>query len=101
MTRRDIVKKLIRLGLSKQQSLSSVDTFFESIISALQTKKKVSILGLGNWEWRERPKRVSRHPKTGKRIHLHRREVLFFSPAPLLKKKLRGDSHSEGKLTES
>ena len=89
MTRKDLVKSLLRIGLTKRQAQQAVDSFFSSIAAALQEGKKVSIVGLGSWEWRKRRARIARNPKSGKRIALASREVLFFKPAPLLRQKLK------------
>lgn len=89
MTRKDLIKSLLRIGLTKRQSQQAVDSFFNSIVAALQEGKKVSIVGLGSWEWRKRRARIARNPKSGGRLALASREVLFFKPAPLLRQKLK------------
>jgi len=89
VTRKDLIKSLLRIGLTKRQARQAVDSFFASIAAALQEGKKVSIVGLGSWEWRKRRARIARNPKSGKRIALASREVLFFKPAPLLRQKLK------------
>lgn len=91
MTRKDLIQRLIRLGLTKQQSLLAVDAFFNTLTDGLREGKNVSILGFGTWEWRERRGRISRHPKSGKKIPVNRRRILFFKPAQILKKKLKVD----------
>jgi len=90
VTRKDLIKSLLRIGLTKRQAQGTVDSFFGSIAAALQEGKKVSIVGLGSWEWRKRRARIARNPKSGKRVALASREVLFFKPAPLLRQKLKG-----------
>lgn len=89
MTRKDLLKSLTRLGLTDRQAGLAVDTFFNSIVTALLEEKKVSIVGLGTWEWRPRRARLARNPKTGKRVPLPARKVLFFKPGPLFKKRLK------------
>lgn len=90
MTRQDLLKNLARLGLTKKQAARSVDTFFNSITTALREGKKVSIVGFGTWEWRNRMSRLARNPKTGKVVSLGSRKSLFFKPSQVLKKKLKG-----------
>ncbi|HJT25526.1 MAG TPA: HU family DNA-binding protein [bacterium] len=90
MTRKDLVKSLLKIGLTKRQSQLAVDSFFGSISGALRAGKKVSIVGLGSWEWRKRRARIARNPKSGKRIALASREIVFFKPAPLLRQKIKG-----------
>lgn len=90
MTRKSLLKELLRLGLTKRQSHLAIDSFFGAITAALQEGKKVSIVGLGSWEWRKRRARLAQNPKTGKKIAVASREVLFFKSAPRLRHKLKG-----------
>ena len=89
MNREDLIKSLTQLGLTKKQALQTVDVFFNTITSALREEKKVSIVGLGTWEWKTRIPRLARNPKTGKVVALGSRKVLLFKPSRLLKQKLK------------
>jgi integration host factor subunit alpha len=89
MTRRDIVKNLCKLGLTKNQANAAVDTFFGKIVEALKEQKEVSIVGFGSWEWRQRHSRMARNPKTGKAVALGSRKALIFKPSQRLKNKLK------------
>jgi nucleoid DNA-binding protein len=89
VTRKDLIKSLLKIGLTKRQAQWALDSFFGSISAALRDGKKVSIVGLGSWEWRKRRARIARHPKSGQRMALASREVLFFKPAPRLRQKLK------------
>jgi len=90
MTRREIVKSLNQMGLTKNQANAAVDAFFGSIISALKEDKKVFLSGFGSWEWRQRRSRMARNPKTGKAVALGARKALVFKPSQVLKNKLKG-----------
>ncbi|HXL73378.1 MAG TPA: HU family DNA-binding protein [bacterium] len=90
MTRRKIVQNLNKIGLTKNQADAAVDTFFNKIIEALKEQKKVSIVGFGTWEWRDRKSRMARNPKTGKAVALGTRKALVFKPSQMLKNKLKG-----------
>lgn len=96
MTRKDLVKSLLRLGLTQRQSQQAVDAFFGSITSALREGKKVSIVGWGAWEWRPRPARKARNPKTGREVSLGVRKSLTFKPSPGLKQKLKKRAGKQG-----
>ena len=89
MTRDDLVKSLTKLGITRSRSIQAVDTFFDSICSALREGKKVSIVGFGTWEWRQRRSRIARNPKTGKSLSLGSRKSLVFKPSRLIKKRLK------------
>ena len=90
MTRKEIMKSLNKLGLTKNQANAAVDTFFESIVRGLKDQKTVSIVGFGSWEWRQRQSRMARNPKTGKAVALGARKALVFKPSQRLKNKLKG-----------
>jgi nucleoid DNA-binding protein len=88
MTRKDLLRSLTGIGLTRAQAEDSLGAFFRVILSALRAGGKVSIVGLGSWEWRKRRARWARNPKTGERLPLPPRKVLLFKPSPLFKKKL-------------
>ncbi|HUO57009.1 MAG TPA: HU family DNA-binding protein [bacterium] len=89
MTRQDLIESLTQLGLTQKQAFQSVEVFFNTIVSALREEKKVSIVGLGTWEWKKRIPRLARNPKTGKVVALGSRKVLVFKPSRLIKNKLK------------
>jgi nucleoid DNA-binding protein len=88
LTRREILKKLIALGLTENHGKKAIDGFFNSIVHALEAGKKVSIVGFGSWEWKQAKPRKARNPKTGRSVYLASRKVLVFKPSQLLKDKL-------------
>ncbi len=90
MTRQDLVRKLNKIGLTKNQANAAVDTFFDKIVEGLKEQKTVSIVGFGSWEWRDRKSRMARNPKTGKTVALGARKALVFKPSQMLKNKLKG-----------
>lgn len=81
--------RLARIGLSGSRAEAALDAFFGSILGALRDGRKVSIVGLGTWEWRTRGPRLARNPKTGRAVALGSRKVLFFRPSPRFKQYLR------------
>jgi nucleoid DNA-binding protein len=90
LTREDLIKNVMKLGLTKNQAAQSVDTFFSAIVSALKKEQTVSIVGFGSWEWKKRIARLARNPKTGKVVSLGARRALLFKPSGKIKKKLKG-----------
>jgi nucleoid DNA-binding protein len=90
LTRKDIIKSLSKLGLTKNQADAAVDAFFASIVKGLKEQKVVSIVGFGSWEWRQRQSRMARNPKTGKAVALGAWKALVFKPSQRLKNKLKG-----------
>jgi nucleoid DNA-binding protein len=88
LKRDEFVKQLMALGLKKNQAQLALESFISCILDGLKAGKKITIVGLGTWEWKTRSSRKTRNPKTGKTFHLKSRKVLVFSPTPTLKKKL-------------
>jgi nucleoid DNA-binding protein len=88
LTRREILKKLIALGLTENHAKKAIEGFFNSMLHALEAGKKVSITGFGTWEWKQTKPRKARNPKTGRSVYLASRKVLVFKPSPILKDKL-------------
>jgi len=88
LTRKDLLKTLVQLGLTRDLAKKTLHIFFNSITTALREEKKVSIVGLGSWEWRTRQARRARNPKTGEELRLETRKVLVFKPSELLRRKL-------------
>jgi DNA-binding protein HU-beta len=86
--RDNFLKTLMALGLKKNQAQLAMESFFSTILDGLKAGKKVTIVGLGTWQWKTRVSRETRNPKTGKVIHLQSHKVLSFTPTPAFKKKL-------------
>ncbi len=87
-TRQDLAQAVVRLGITEPRALQAVDVFFDAILRALQEGQKVTLTNFGTWEWRDRPARNARNPKTGATVALKARRVLVFHPSRQLKKKL-------------
>jgi len=94
LKRDHLLKSLMELGLKKNQAQLALESFFSTILEGLKAEKKVTIVGLGSWQWKTRLSRTTRNPKSGKVIHLKTHKVLAFTPAPALKNKLKPSNAS-------
>lgn len=56
--------------LTKKDAGKAVDAVFEAITGALAKGDKVSLIGFGNFEVRERAARKGRNPQTGEEINI-------------------------------
>lgn len=63
--------------------------FTDSIIDSLAEGKKVSFLGFGSFEPRERSARKGLNPKTGERIKVLAKRVPVFKAGKLFKDRLQ------------
>jgi DNA-binding protein HU-beta len=72
-------------GLNKKQSTAAVDAVFATITSELAKGEKVSLIGFGNFEVRDRAARTGRNPQTGAEIQIAASKVPAFKPGKGLK----------------
>src|SRR5260370_27698573 len=86
MTKADLVEELLRVTeLPRKESETVVETIFDSIIQALQGGDKIEIRGFGSFRTRSRRGRVGRNPKTGEKVEVPSKKLLFFKPSKELK----------------
>ena len=86
VTKADLVEEIARvLELPRKESELVVETIFESIIQALQGGDKIEIRGFGSFRTRQRQGRIGRNPKTGARVEVPPKRILFFKPSKELK----------------
>lgn len=72
-------------GLSKKDATKAVDAVFDSITDALSKGDKVSLIGFGNFDVRERAARKGRNPQTGEEIEIAASKTPGFKPGKVLK----------------
>jgi integration host factor subunit beta len=86
MTKADLVEEVIKVTqLPRKEAEVTVETIFESVISALQSGDKIEIRGFGSFRTRQRKPRVGRNPKTGERVDVPAKKIPFFKPSKELK----------------
>lgn len=71
--------------ISKTAANKALNTFLDSITSALQSGKSVSLLGFGTFSVKARAARVGRNPKTGAPINIDAANVPLFKAGKALK----------------
>jgi DNA-binding protein HU-beta len=65
MTKNELVAEVAQSAeLTKKDAEKAVNAFLEAVTDALKKGDKVSIIGFGTFETRERPERVGRNPQT-------------------------------------
>lgn len=69
MTKNDLVSKVAEAtGLTKKDVEKTVNATLDTITAALKDGDKVSFVGFGSFETRDRPARKGRNPQTKKEI---------------------------------
>ncbi len=86
MTKVELVSKVAdKSGLSKKDSEKAVSAVVAAITEALSEGEKVSLIGFGTFEVRERQAKEGINPRTGEKIAIAARKVPAFKPGKALK----------------
>jgi DNA-binding protein HU-beta len=79
-----------RTGFTKKDSSKAIDAVFEAIRGALAKGEKVSLVGFGSFEVRNRRARQGRNPQTGRSLRIAARKVPVFRAGKPLKEAVNG-----------
>lgn len=71
--------------ISKAAANKAVDAVVESVTEALQKGDKVTLIGFGTFEVRERSARTGRNPRTGEEIKIKASKIPAFKAGKKLK----------------
>jgi DNA-binding protein HU-beta len=85
MVKAGLVAKLAEIGITKKQAGEAVDAFIEAVKGSLAKGEKVSLIGFGTFNVKERAAREGRNPRTGKKIKIPKKKVPSFKPGKELK----------------
>ncbi len=77
-----------KAGVSKKQADAILTAVLESIQEAVATGEKVTLVGFGTFEARQRQAREGRNPKTGETMTIPATTVPAFSAGKLFKEKV-------------
>jgi len=78
-----------KTGFTKKDTSKLVDALLDAIVESLAAGEKVSLVGFGTFEVRERAARKGRNPQTGEAITIEARRVPAFRPGKSLKDAIR------------
>ncbi|MBQ4382277.1 MAG: HU family DNA-binding protein [Oscillospiraceae bacterium] len=74
-----------KTGLSKKDSEKALSAAVDTITAALKAGDKVSLVGFGSFEVKERPARTGRNPQTGENIEIAASHLPTFKAGKALK----------------
>ncbi len=80
----------VETGLSKKDAERAVEAVFSAICGALVRQDRVSLVGFGSFEVRERDARSGRNPRTGLALRIERRKTPVFRAGKPLKSAVNG-----------
>ncbi|MCS1352235.1 HU family DNA-binding protein [Mechercharimyces sp. CAU 1602] len=86
MNKSELVEKVATsTDTTKKEATLFVDAVLDAISGALRNGEKVSLIGFGNFEVRERAARQGRNPQTGEAIEIKASRIPAFKPGKQLK----------------
>ena len=89
LTRADLADAINRkLGLSRSESLTMVESILTHMGDAMESGENVKISGFGTFLLRDKAQRIGRNPKTGVEVPITPRRVLTFRASQLLKDRI-------------
>ena len=91
MNKADLVNLVAaRTELTKTEVSQVIDATIETIVDSVVDGQKVSILGFGSFEPRDRSARQGLNPKTGEKINIEAKRVPAFTAGKQFKDKVQG-----------
>jgi len=89
MNKGELVDKVAeKASVTKKQADAVITATIETIMEAVSEDDKVTLVGFGSFESRERKAREGRNPKTGEKMDIPATKVPAFSAGKLFKEKV-------------
>lgn len=86
MNKTELVEAIAKSAdITKAQAGKAVDAFIDSVTATLVKGDKVTLIGFGTFETRERSARTGRNPQTGKSIKIEASTTPAFKAGKKLK----------------
>ena len=73
-----VVSVAEKSGLDKKQAAAAVDAFIETVKDSVKNGEKVSFIGFGSFDLKERPEREGKNPRTGELMKIAASKVPVF-----------------------
>lgn len=86
MIKADLINIISKeMEISRQEAETGVNLFFGILKEALLKGEEIELRGFGSFRFRHRDSRSGRNPRTGERVDVPPKKVLYFKPSKLLK----------------
>ncbi|MGL5363920.1 MAG: integration host factor subunit alpha [Bosea sp. (in: a-proteobacteria)] len=93
ITRADLCEAVYqKVGLSRTESASLVETVLEEICDAVARGENVKLSSFGSFIVRDKGERIGRNPKTGVEVPIEPRRVMVFKPSNVMKARVNGQT---------
>ena len=82
LTKADLIEKISDvLELPRKEAAAIVEYILNSMVRALDRDEKIEIRGFGSFRTRQRRPRIGHNPKTGVKVKVPAKRVVFFKPS--------------------
>jgi integration host factor subunit beta len=86
MIKADLINKLSKdMNITKQEAENGVNIFFDTLKEAIKRGEEIELRGFGSFRIRKRDPRSGRNPRTGERVKVPAKKVIYFKPSKILK----------------
>lgn len=86
MIKADLINKLSKdMNITKQEAENGVNIFFDTLKDAIKRGEEIELRGFGSFRIRKRDPRSGRNPRTGERVKVPAKKVIYFKPSKILK----------------
>ena len=93
ITRADLCEAVYqKVGLSRTESASLVETVLQEICDAVSRGENVKLSSFGSFIVRDKGERIGRNPKTGVEVPIEPRRVMVFKPSNVMKARVTGQT---------
>jgi len=90
MTKSELVTKIaMKSGLTKTDAEKALNAFQESVMEAVKKNDKVTLVGFGSFEQKQRQARKGRNPQTGAEIKIPAGKTPKFTPGKNFKEAVK------------
>ncbi len=91
MNKAELIEAVADSGnISKKDAAAAIDAMVNTVTSSLKKGDKVTLVGFGTWEVKNRAARMGVNPKTGEAIKIKATKVVSFKPGAALKEAVAG-----------
>jgi DNA-binding protein HU-beta len=89
MNKSDLISAVsLKTSITKKETEAVITAFLETIVQAVSEGERVTLVGFGSFEARERKAREGINPKTGEKLYIPCARVPTFSVGKFFKNKV-------------
>ena len=89
LTKLDLIRNISSAAeLTQKDAEVVMETILNTMVRTLRAGEKIEVRGFGSFRTRRRQPRIGRNPKTGARVEVPAKNIVYFTPSKDLKASL-------------